>query len=83
VTAAPKKATEKVEGVMMMEPSALLFLLQALVTVLVVDFPSLGVDQSLVGFRDFDELVLGRFVAAGGQGCISTSAIYKEQGVSR
>ena len=44
---------------MVLAAAALLALLEAFVTVLVVDLAGFGVDEGLVGFGDFDELVVG------------------------
>jgi hypothetical protein len=63
VAAAAEEAAEEVEGVVVLEAAALLVLLDAFVAVLVVDAAQLGVGEGLVGFRDGDELVLGRGVA--------------------
>lgn len=63
VPASAEEPAEKVKGVMVAAAAALLSLLQTLVTILIVDFAGLGVDEGFVGFRDFDKLVLGGFVA--------------------
>lgn len=59
VAAAAEEAGEEIEGVVMLLAAALLALLEAFVTVLVVDLAGFGVDEGFVGFRDFDELVVG------------------------
>jgi len=58
VAAAAEEAAEEVEGVLLLEAAALLALLDALVAVLVIDLAQLRVRERLVGFGDFDELVL-------------------------
>lgn len=58
VTAAAEEAGEKIKGVVMLA-AALLALLEAVVTILVVDLAGFGVDEGFVSFRDFDELVVG------------------------
>lgn len=58
VAAAAEEAGEEVERIVVLL-AALLALLEAFVTVLVVDFAGFGVDEGFVGFGDFDELVVG------------------------
>lgn len=63
VTTTAEEPAEKVKWVVMAAATALLSLLQTLVTILIVDLAGLGVDEGFVGFGDFDELVLGGVVA--------------------
>jgi hypothetical protein len=74
VAAAAEEAAEEVERVVVGASAAALLLvsLEALVAVLVVDLPGLGVREGFVGFRDLDELVVRCWVVAGGglEGCV-------------
>jgi hypothetical protein len=60
---AAEHAAEEVEGVVLLEPAALLVLLEALVAVLVVDLARLGRREGFVGFGYLDEFGLGCVVA--------------------
>jgi hypothetical protein len=65
VPAAAEEAGEQVEGVVLLAPTATLFvLLQAFVPVLIVDASGLFVREGVVGFGNGDELVVGGLVVA-------------------
>lgn len=65
VAAAAEEAAEDVKGVVRVAAAALLLvLLEPFVAVLVVDAAGFGVDEGFVGFRYFDELVMGCVVAS-------------------
>jgi hypothetical protein len=61
--AAAKEAREEVEGVMIVSAPALLPLLEAFVSVLVVDFTGFGLRECFVGFGNFNEFLFSSFVA--------------------
>lgn len=64
VAAASEEAREQIERIVVLSSATtLLMLFQTLMAVLIVDPSSLRVEERLVCFGDFDELLLGLLVA--------------------
>ena len=59
VAATPEETAEYIKGVMLLKPSTLLPLLDAFMSVLIVDLAGLGVGKGFVGLGYFNKLVFG------------------------